>query len=104
MLNGTRLRTSRSLPPGDDLILVVRAEKLLPASRSASDVNLLPGRVREVVFQGESVAVFVELGQGQTVVMRHPTNQESLSALPAAGQETTLSLHPESTIVVPAPR
>ncbi len=103
-LNGTRLRTSRSLPPGDDLILVVRAEKLLPAARSASNVNLLPGRVREVVFQGESVAVFVELGQGQTVVMRHPTNQESLAALPTAGQETTLSLHPESTIVVPASR
>jgi putative spermidine/putrescine transport system ATP-binding protein len=104
MLNGTKLRTTRPLPPGDDLILVVRAEKLLPAARSTSNVNLLPGRVREVVFQGESVAVFVELGQGQTVVMRHPTNQDSLAALPAAGQETTLSLHPESTIVVPAPR
>lgn len=104
MLNGFRLRSSRPLPAGDELILVVRAEKLLPAQRSASSENLLTGKVREVVFQGESVAIFVDLGQGQTVVMRRPTHQDSLAAIPEAGQDATFALHPESTIIVAEPR
>jgi putative spermidine/putrescine transport system ATP-binding protein len=101
VLDGTELRTTRVLPPGDDLLLVIRAEKLLPAGRSTSDVNLIPGRVREVVFQGESVAVFVELKNGSTVMMRRPSHEDSLASVPLVGEDTVLSLHPESTIIVP---
>ena len=103
-LHGTTLRTARALPPGDEFLLVIRAEKLLPAERSGGEGNILRGRVSEVVFQGESVAVFVDIGEGETVMMRRPSHAASLAALPEVGSDTSLALPPESTIVVPASR
>jgi putative spermidine/putrescine transport system ATP-binding protein len=99
-LDDAEFESARPLPAGENLLLVVRAEKLIPGA--SGQRNVIRGRVREVVFQGESLAVFVELKEGKTVLMRRPSHHESLASIPQAGQETLLSLPPESTIVVPA--
>ena len=96
------LRTARPLPDGDDLLLVVRSEKLLLIEDGAMDTNLLKGRISEVVYQGESMVIFVDLGDETIVTMRRPCHGANFADMPQAGQEATMSLHPENTIVVPA--
>jgi putative spermidine/putrescine transport system ATP-binding protein len=99
-LGDVELHTARPLPAGDDLLLVIRSEKLLFAAERSADVNLLRGRITEVVYQGESMVIFVDIGDETTVAMRHPCHEYNVAAMPQVGQETTLSLHPKNTIVV----
>jgi putative spermidine/putrescine transport system ATP-binding protein len=99
-LGEATLRTTEPLPAGDELLLVLRTEKLV-AGADRSDANLLRGHVAERVYQGESVLLFVDLGGGVTVGMRRPTRADSLEALPGEGEEIVLALHPDNTIVVP---
>jgi putative spermidine/putrescine transport system ATP-binding protein len=94
------LHTARPLPAGDDLLLVIRSEKLLLAAEPSADVNLLRGRIAEVVYQGESMVIFVDIGDKTTVAMRYPCHEYNVAAMPQVGQEATLSLHPKNTIVV----
>lgn len=100
-LGDIELRTGRPLPAGDDLLLVIRSEKLLIAAERSSDTNLLEGRVTEVVYQGESMVIFVNLGDEMTVAMRRPCHEANIVDMPQVGEDAALSLHPENTIVVP---
>jgi len=97
----TTLTSTRPVPAGKDLLLVLRTEKLV-ADDGRDGVNRLRGRVAERVYQGESVLLFVELGAGATIAMRRPTRVDSLSALPQKGDEAVIALHPDDTIIVPA--
>jgi putative spermidine/putrescine transport system ATP-binding protein len=99
-LRGATLRTALPVPEAADLLLVLRTEKLIADSR-LEGANLLKGRVAERVYQGESVLLFVDLGDGATVGMRRPTRADSLQALPEEGEEIVLALHPDNTIIVP---
>jgi putative spermidine/putrescine transport system ATP-binding protein len=82
--------------------LVLRPEKidLLPAG-AGSDWNQFPGRVREVVYQGDSVLVSVQLEAGTLVNLRKPSDRSSLNQLPANGDAVVLGVHAEDTLVVP---
>jgi putative spermidine/putrescine transport system ATP-binding protein len=99
-LGETVLNSTQPVPDGADLLLVLRSEKLVVGD-GRGGVNLLKGRVSERVYQGESVLLFVELDGGAMVGMRRPTRADSLDALPGAGEETVLALHPDNTIIVP---
>jgi len=96
------LESARTLPEGEGLLLVLRAEKLLLADELPDGGNRLRGRVKERVYQGESIVLFVELEGGATVAVRRPCHHASLARMPAEGEPTALALHPENTIVVPA--
>jgi putative spermidine/putrescine transport system ATP-binding protein len=98
-LAGTRLRSSRAVPTGKALLLAVQSEKLLIGGGDGR--NLLAGQVTDIVYQGESLRVFLILDDGTSLSLRQPSHFEALGAIPAVGQRLSVSLHPEDTIVVP---
>jgi len=97
---GVVLESAYVLPDAANLALVVRAESLQVAD--AADVNRLPGRLNEIIYQGDSVLVLVQLAGGAEVTMRAPAHRHNLARLPAIGQPIELSLHPQHTVVVAA--
>jgi putative spermidine/putrescine transport system ATP-binding protein len=101
-LGTTALRTTRPVPATGDVFLALQAEKLLLDSASAGpEWNRLSGRVADIVFQGESLKVFVDLDGGPTVSLRQPSHHEGNLSLPPIGSPMLMRLHPEDTIVVP---
>jgi putative spermidine/putrescine transport system ATP-binding protein len=100
-LGGTTLRSSRPIPPSGDLLLAVQTEKLLIEERGdASHHNMLSGRVSEIVYQGESLRVFVTLDDGASLSLRQPSHYQACRRIPPVGERLSVSLHPEDTIVV----
>jgi putative spermidine/putrescine transport system ATP-binding protein len=80
--------------------LVVRPEKLQFVTADASDCNLLHGHVTDVIFQGESQLVQIDLGEGMAVAIRRPTRSSASDRLPTRGEAVVLGLHLQDTLVV----
>jgi putative spermidine/putrescine transport system ATP-binding protein len=100
-LAGRVLRTRRPVPNAEPIFLAVRTEKLLlDGAAGRDDVNRLVGRVKRSVYQGESVRLFVELGDGSEVSLRRMCERGGSAGLPAEGEEIGLTLPPENTVVV----
>jgi putative spermidine/putrescine transport system ATP-binding protein len=100
-LGATTLRTSRAVPDAAELFLAVQSEKLLidPEPQDPAR-NLLTGRVTDVVFQGESLRVFLALDDGTALSLRQPRHHAASRLVPAVGARLNVTLHPEDTIVV----
>jgi putative spermidine/putrescine transport system ATP-binding protein len=96
------LRSARIIPNGDVLILAVHSEKLL-IDDGAGDAarNRLTGTVTDVVYQGESLRIFLVLPDGTTLSLRQPSHHEAYRRIPPLGGSLTVTLHPEDTIIVP---
>jgi putative spermidine/putrescine transport system ATP-binding protein len=96
------LRSARAIPNGDALILAVHSEKLL-IDDGAGDAatNRLTGTVTDVVYQGESLRIFLALPDGTALSLRQPSHHEAYRRIPAIGGSLTVTLHPEDTIIVP---
>lgn len=99
-LGDTVLTSAHPLPEARELFLAVQAEKLL-IDEGQPDVNHLHGRVTEVLFQGESLRVFVELASGVVLNLRQPSHHAGRQRIAAIGDTLPLCLHPQDTIVVP---
>jgi len=80
--------------------LVVRPEKLQFVTADASDYNCLHGHVTDVIFQGESQLVQIDLGEGMVVAIRRPTRSSENNRLPSRGDAVVLGLHLKDTLVV----
>ncbi|ACL58553.1 ABC transporter ATP-binding protein [Methylobacterium nodulans] len=101
----TTLRSARPLPPGSGLLLAIQTEKLLIAEAGAgaeAGYNRLTGRVTDIVYQGESLKVFVALDGGPEISLRQPAHHAGRLAIPPPGAALTALLHPQDTIIVPA--
>ena len=59
------------------------------------------GKVTDIVYQGESLRVFLQLADGTCLSLRQPSHYQASRLLPPVGGELTVTLHPEDTIVVP---
>src|SRR5882757_9216248 len=96
------LRSARAVPDGDTLILAVHSEKLL-IDDGAGDaaLNRLTGTVTDVVYQGESLRVFLALPDGTALSLRQPSHHEAYRRIPPVGGPLTVTLHPEDPIIVP---
>ena len=99
LLDGRRIVSARPVPHCDDLVLVIRSEKLRPALPNAQ--NAIEAVVHRHIFQGESHVILAELGGGLVLTVRLPAHVETNALLPKEGQRASFSLHPEHTIVVP---
>ena len=101
-LGTTILRSARAIPDGDALMLAVHSEKLL-IDNGAGDAacNRLTGTVTDVVYQGESLRIFLALADGTMLSLRQPSHHEANRRIPPPGGSITVTLHPEDTIVVP---
>jgi len=99
LVEGRPLRSARPLPAADDLVLVIRSEKLRLAH--AGEDNVIEATVRRHVFQGDSQVLLLELADGAALSFRQQTHVETDAGLPAIGARVLLRLHPEHTVVVP---
>jgi putative spermidine/putrescine transport system ATP-binding protein len=96
------LRSARSIPDGDALILVVHSEKLLIDNGDGdAERNRLTGKVTDVVYQGESLRVFLQLADGTALSLRQPSHHEANRRIPPIGGSLTVTLHPEDIIIIP---
>lgn len=82
--------------------LVIRPELLEIASDEISEgSNDLSGRVRDVIYQGDSVLVRVDHASKTELSLRVPASRASKGGLPSVGDPIGLSLHADDTIIVP---
>jgi putative spermidine/putrescine transport system ATP-binding protein len=96
------LRSARAIPNGEALMLAVHSEKLLIEDGKPNAVlNRLTGKVTDVVYQGESLRIFLQLADGTSLSLRQPSHHLASRRIPPIGDELTVTLHPEDTIVVP---
>lgn len=101
-LGGALLRSARPIPTNDELMLAVQTEKLLIDDGNHEDgVNRLSCSVKEVVYQGESVRIFLSLQDGTDLVLRQPSHHVARLQIPPVGEQLVVTLHPEDTIIVP---
>ena len=101
-LGNTVLRSARAIPAGDALMLAVHSEKLLIDGGAAdAGCNRLEGTVSDVVYQGESLRIFLALADGTPLSLRQPSHHEAYRRIPPVGGSLTVTLHPEDTIIVP---
>ncbi len=98
LLAGQRLLPANPLPDSAKLSLVLRSERLeLLGPHQDAGINRLDGQVSEVVYQGDSVLLYVDIADGHRVAMRSVRNPE---ALPAVGTPVSLGLKAEHTVVI----
>ena len=96
------LRSARAVPDGDALILAVHSEKLLIDDGTGDAArNRLTGTVTDIVYQGESLRIFLALPDGTALSLRQPCHHEAYRRIPPIGGSLTVTLHPEDTIIVP---
>jgi putative spermidine/putrescine transport system ATP-binding protein len=95
------LRSARAIPNGDALILAVHSEKLLIDDSVDTARNRLTGTVTDVIYQGESLRIFLALPDGTALSLRQPSHHEAYRRIPPIGGSLTVTLHPEDTIIVP---
>ncbi|WP_193603602.1 ABC transporter ATP-binding protein [Pseudomonas fluorescens] len=100
LFQGRPLRTASVATDLKQPSLVVRPEKLQFVTADAGDYNLLHGHVTDVIFQGESQLVQIDLGEGMAVAIRRPTRSSNSNRLPTRGEAVVLGLHPHDTLVV----
>ena len=82
--------------------LVVRPEKLtILAGDADPHANILEGKVKEFVYQGESFLLYVTLPGDVEIAVRKATQRENLALVPEKGQPIRLGIHPDDTMVVP---
>jgi putative spermidine/putrescine transport system ATP-binding protein len=101
-LGPVTLRTARAIPNAGALMLAVHSEKLL-IDDGAQDAacNRLTGKITDIVYQGESLRIFLDLPGGASLSLRQPSHYAASRKIPAVGSDLTVTLHPEDTIVVP---
>jgi putative spermidine/putrescine transport system ATP-binding protein len=96
------LRSARTVPNDNALMLAVHSEKLLIDDGAVDAAhNRLSGTVTDVVYQGESLRIFLALADGTVLSLRQPSHHEAYRRIPAPGGSLTVTLHPEDTIIVP---
>jgi putative spermidine/putrescine transport system ATP-binding protein len=96
------LRSARPIPDGEALILAIHSEKLLIDDGSGdASRNRLTGTVTDIVYQGESLRIFLALPDGTALSLRQPSHHEAYRRIPPVGGPLTVTLHPEDTIIVP---
>ena len=106
--NGAAVVGGRALklaaPPPDgaaEPLLLLRPEKLeILSNGPTGDYNCIEGTVKDLVFQGESFLLYVDLVDGTEVTLRNPTRSELLDTVPPKGERITLGIHPNDTIIV----
>jgi putative spermidine/putrescine transport system ATP-binding protein len=97
---GRPLLLPETPPPGSSHRLLLRPENLRVVRGDAAGLNLLHGRVRDVVFQGESVVSYVEIDGAVEVAVRHLSREMAQGRTPVPGTEVTLGLEPADTLIL----
>ena len=98
---GVKLRTSRNVPEGDNLALMLRPERIHLLEDSADDeTNVFDAKVTEVVYQGESFLLYAKLSDGSEVAVRGAIRADTFAGLPRAGAPVRLGLAAADTVII----
>ncbi|WP_137388939.1 ABC transporter ATP-binding protein [Rhodoligotrophos defluvii] len=101
-LNGHPVRSHGRAFSGRQAFLVLRPEKLRILNGNDDEQwNRFAGVVNEIVYQGDSLLLSIELERGEVVFLRQPTDQTTLEGLPAKGEPIEIGLHVNDTLIVP---
>jgi len=100
LADGTALRTSHPVPAGDELYLVLRAERLLLPEECTEKTNRFAITLRDVIYQGDSVLIIGEMAGGRRVSLRRQLGRNTVGGLPASGETIRVGIDPDSTIIV----
>lgn len=99
---GRPLATAPFPDAAGPLQLMIRPERLIVLDGPAGDdVNLFEGRLRRVVYQGDSALAYVALADGTMVSARASTGSGTAFDRVAPGDPVVLGLHRDDTVLVP---
>jgi len=101
-LSDAILRTTRPIPNEGEILLAIQSEKLILDDGALDQGwNHITGTVKDMMFQGESLKVFVTLADDRVISFRRARHHIGNQGLPQLGARVALGLHPADTIVVP---
>jgi len=82
--------------------LMLRPERLiLLSSNNDNTYNTFQGKVKDIVYQGESFLLYVTLIDGTDVAVRSVSQKDLIAAVPEVGSQIVLGLHPDETVLIP---
>ncbi|WP_299849863.1 ABC transporter ATP-binding protein [uncultured Roseovarius sp.] len=97
----TVLKTTRPVPEGNNLSLMMRPERVRLLENAASeDVNEFTATVSEVVYQGESFLLYAALENGTEMAVRGAIRSGSFTSLPKPGETVRLGLDSADTVIL----
>lgn len=105
MSAGTAIKLDGTVPAGDDLLLMIRPERvqLLGAATPASapdDMNIFDATVTELVYQGESYLLYARTSDGSEIAVRGAIREGTFANLPRVGDAVKLGLHRADTVII----
>jgi putative spermidine/putrescine transport system ATP-binding protein len=102
---GQQLHTAGAAPGSGPHLLVARPERVRLAPNGAAvlnGANILPAKVRDIVYQGDSFICYAVLAGGQQIALRDYCRSDVLSQIPAAGEAVRLQINAEDATLVAA--
>lgn len=104
--NGRKLLAmSDQFSLGDEVKLVLRPEHLhITAKGEASAAGAIDGIVKEVIFVGAAVHVYVDVGFGRTALVHHRHDRSGAKQGIEPGSVVRISYKPESAHLIPVER
>lgn len=97
---GTKLTFTNSLPDTDNIVMMIRPERIALVGAPREGANNFTATATEVVYQGDSYLLHAHLTDGTQIAMRGAVTGKSVSSLPSTGDEVTLSIAPEDTVLI----
>ncbi len=80
--------------------LMLRPERLEIVEHASADLNTFTGAVIDLVYQGESLLMYIRLNDGTEVSLRGMANRKALGNQPAVGEEILLGLHQDDSVLI----
>lgn len=98
---GNIVKASGWSADGGKPVLILRPERLVITNRNAGKaMNLFAATVRELVYQGDTSLMYANLADGTEVTVRAGTRTGAAIENISIGDEITLGLHPDDTVVI----
>ncbi len=95
--------TVEDLPDGNELVMVVRPERLtIVDGDQPVGANLFEGSVRDLVYQGDTMLAAVQLKDGTDLAVRAGTRSGEAIERVSVGDSVQLALKPSDTVLIPA--
>lgn len=93
-----KLAYSGALPETPDLVLMIRPERITLNVQAGA--NLFPAIVKDLIYQGDSFLLRAVLLDGAEITLRDVMRGAWSDKLPEPGQEITLNLAPDDTVLI----
>jgi putative spermidine/putrescine transport system ATP-binding protein len=100
-LQGRPLHPAEALPASGGLQLMIRPELLLLDAPEDGAHNLIMGTVGQAIYQGDSILLLVDVGEGREISVRLPASRAAQGAIPEQGRVVRLGLHRDDAVVLP---